>query len=246
MTRLPILLAAAFVFTLSGVPSANAQYQKPPYQKGPGAPESDDEPEGGYQQPPPTGAMQGPESTIGLGGGEIEIPAIKLKLPRIRFPSLSSFRSPPKMILDEAVAPFVKQFREEFSIESGGPEGAPEPTPESDDEPEQKPAQKSEHLQPYQDAPSSDDGSLAWQLNEFRQRERILSERLDMLQGSVERLITGLESQPPRQQTSRRLPNELRQLPDVTPFPVRRTSYIQTISTQRTPRPRLERLPPVR
>lgn len=115
---------------------------------------AEDEPQGGYAAPPRSGTMAGPTSSLGLDGLELEIPALKLKLPKVRFPSFTRYHTQPRMLVDEAVAPFVRNFREEFSVEAGKkPEAGREddlpgpaaPEAGGEDEPGQKPTQKSKY-----------------------------------------------------------------------------------------------------
>lgn len=266
--RLTISLAITAVVITSLGELSHAQYQKPS-QKPPGRPESgepesDDEPKGGYQQPPGRGTRQGAQNTFGIGGGEIEIPAISIKLPRIKLPSLSSLHTPPQMLVEAAVAPFVQQLRRELSFETGDGESG---GPESGDPEAGSPEQKDGHQKPYQQTsvPVVHHSSpLASQMREFEAREQALTQRIDVLQNSVERLIIGLEAQVSRQDSSRQSPQELRPLPEVAPpeFPVRRTTYLRTVSNpprllpKTGPRPlpttgprvltRLNRLPSVR
>ncbi len=240
--RFSILLVSVALLSVAPPEIAHSQQQKALQKSGPGRPESDDEPEGGYQQPPGTGARQGPQRTIGIGGGEIEIPALTLKLPRLKLPCLSYFHTPPQMLVDAAVAPLVNELRREMSFESGEPESGPG-EPESSDEPQQK----SNYPKPYQhsDMPANYVGDdVASQVQAFQEREQILTARIELLQQSVERLLVGIESQSSRQNQTRVLPSELKPLPHVPQNPVRPTAFSEPILRGQSPR--FDRLPPVR
>jgi len=235
MSRLKISLAAVLLLVGHGV-VAHAQTQK----GYPANPESEAEPEGGYQAPPGAGRMAGSTRQLAVEGLEVEFPTFKLKLPRLTLPCFTSYHTPPRMLLDEAVAPYVRQYREEFSVEAG-PKAA---APESGDEP----PQKSQDLKPTQqpvDEPEIDgNNELAERLKEFEQRELALENRIDGLQHAIEQLVTALETRPDRAiEATHRTPLELQPLPTVEHerYPVRRTSFLSVSAI----RSRLERLPAV-
>lgn len=221
-----------------------------PYQKaGPGPdgrPESGDEPEGAYQQGPGVGRQEGATESFGIGGGELEIPAIKLKLPRFTLPCITRVRTPAKMVLQEAVAPFVGQVRREFSI--AAPESGREPdqvSPEAGEQPEQKPFVPLPN-QKFGQYEGANGGGVAAQLRQFEARERALENRIDALQMSIQQLVEGLEGRVQAPSSRRPASAESLPLPRVNQadFPVRHTSYVRPVPLPE-PTPQFERLPSV-
>lgn len=161
------------ILCLSLSESADAQSWQKSYQKGPANPEAgeEDDPQkgGGYAAPPRSGTMAGATNSIGLDGLELEIPAIKIKLPKLKIPGLTRYSTMPRMLMDEAVAPFVKNFRREFSMEAGvEPNPQTQATPEAGGEPD-VPMQKT----PVQQGPGRITPAQQAYLNQQRLETRI-------------------------------------------------------------------------
>lgn len=62
---------------------------------------------GVYVAPPRSGTTQGPVRRLGIQGLSITFPEVRLRLPSLEFPSLVRSRTESRMVLDQAVAPYV-------------------------------------------------------------------------------------------------------------------------------------------
>ena len=207
MTFRQLLLYLELLSALFGTPrppAVHAQAQKLdyPYQKSVGRESLEREPleqepmqQGGYQAPPPTGALQGATRQLGISGGEIELPAIRLRLPRIRLPAFSLFVTPPQMEMERAVAPLVQQVQEQVSVPAPRTEPFTAPTepfkaPADVPDPVQK-AQLQQHdsirANRVQFADQSE--QIARMQAEMVQFENRLEQKLARLTDSVELLV---------------------------------------------------------
>lgn len=66
-------------------------------------------PQGVFVQPPPSGTVRGPVDQTGIEGASLTFPEVTIRMPSLRFPALSRFRSNARMELDRQSAPFVEQ-----------------------------------------------------------------------------------------------------------------------------------------
>jgi hypothetical protein len=198
---------------------------------------------GGYQAPPATGALQGPTREYGLSTGEIELPAIRLRLPRIRFPSLSMFMTGPQMHTNPGIAPLVEQVVEHVSVPAGsngdGPETEAFTAPPAGDDPYQKqPYQKVSHCmchecrQPVHRASRHSDTTY---FREFEARERALESRIQELQSALELLLANQQVLMDRNSSMRN--DVLTRIPDVAP--VRYSHYLRRVPAPPNGRRRL-------
>lgn len=197
-----LVVACVFFAVAVGPLRVNAQTQRyqpvqqkhPVYQKQPVPQEPLQQQQlnqGGYQAPPLSGAMEGPSRQLGLSGGEIELPTIRLKFPGIRFPCFSYFITPPRMHIDRDVAPHVQQVQEHISVPTGGaPPTEPFTEPARDKQPFQK---ASNHYHPPLNGLPEvhvEAAEIARMKREMQQLEHRLDRKLDLLTQSIERLAT--------------------------------------------------------
>lgn len=237
-----LLLTAIISFSMNTSSSAQSQkyedaYQKSySYQKGAPSPgESNQADEGGYQAPPPTGAMQGPFRELGISGGEIELPAIKLRLPRLRLPALSTFLTAPQMHTEGGIAPMVQQVQNQIGVPTSSNQLGPG---ESNQEKTryQTPYQKSKygaHTQDSREGQNSPEiARMRIEMDEFENR---LDGRIALLASSIEKLVEVKEREI-KQQRPRGLSQTLEPLPivkEVEQSAVQQSSY--TTTRQLTP-----------
>ncbi len=64
--------------------------------------------QGVFVAPPQNGTVLGPANSVHLQGMEIELPALRLRMPSIRLPSAFRSRTNSRMLINEAEAPFVQ------------------------------------------------------------------------------------------------------------------------------------------
>lgn len=81
----------------------------PPLTPRPGPPEQPEQLQetGVFVAPPRTGVTQGGAHRVAIQGMTLTFPELKIGLPHLGLPSLVRTRSEPRMILDQAVAPYV-------------------------------------------------------------------------------------------------------------------------------------------
>lgn len=215
-------LLALFGAILAGDALAQCQKNDYPYQKGPEreqarepeqAPEKEQVQQGGYQAPPPTGALQGPMRELGISGGEIEFPALRLRLPRLRLPCLSVFMTPPQMQMEPGVAPLTQQVQEQVSVPAGKTEQVREPAREPDRERASEAFQKGDLSDcDCNPTPGADLTEVARIRNEMVQFETRMDQKLAVVSRSIEVLAAerGSEDRHPLRDT---------RVPDLTPLP---------------------------
>jgi len=205
--RSPLIptLAALMLAMLAPAAAVRAQAQKyvGPSQKGLPRENLQQEPlqQGGYQAPPPSGAMQGPMREYGLSGGEIELPAIRLRLPRIRFPALSMFVTPPQMQTERSTAPLVQEFQEHVSVPAGSSSPPPteaftEPPSDRETQPYQKAAYEAGEAMTAAAAgaaPSSD--QMAEMRAEMQKFESEMEAKISRLTRSIDLLLAQQQQQ---------------------------------------------------
>lgn len=66
-------------------------------------------PQGVFVQPPPSGTVRGPVNQTGIEGASLTFPEVTIRMPSLRFPALSRYRSNARMEMDRQSAPFVEQ-----------------------------------------------------------------------------------------------------------------------------------------
>ena len=156
------------------------------------------QPEGAFAAPPRTGAVAGETRAIGLEGMAVEFPAFRISMPSIRLPALTRYRTGPRMLVNESVAPFVQDFREEASFERTPIQQQQERTPAI---PESGPLQRSaefDHLPPKPPActqlPVAPSNGIDWMVsNELAAVGRDVPEydermaRLERMEASLQR-----------------------------------------------------------
>jgi len=158
-----------------------------------------------FAAPPRTGLQEGAASGVSINGPTIEIPAMSLKLPTIRFPGVSQFRSPPKMLIDQAVAPLIREIRQEFTFPAQDESAPLPPAPgpgNGDDEaaplrPKMPPPQQKEFEQYQQKQVRCDCPGCTRQresYDQLAQRNQQLETRIDKLQNSIEALVAAMQS----------------------------------------------------
>ncbi|MBP90215.1 MAG: hypothetical protein CMJ64_26490 [Planctomycetaceae bacterium] len=202
-----------------------------PWQKGqPPLDEEDQEQQdqGGYQAPPPTGAMEGATREFGLSTGEIELPAIRLRLPRFRLPSLSMFMTPPRMHTERGIALMVQQVQNQISVPTGA-------TPPTTSEGQTAPNGKKAPMQkgPYQHSgivqgSTTEAVELARVRGEMVEFENRLDNKLVVLTAAIQKLATEkdreIEQQRPYALSYSLTPLSL--VDDLEQSPVRHSNYV--------------------
>ena len=76
-------------------------------------------PQGAFAAPPRTGAVAGESQAPGMTGMAIHFPAFSLRLPTIQLPGFTRFRTDAQMYVDASQAPYVEQFRREYTVDAG-------------------------------------------------------------------------------------------------------------------------------
>lgn len=63
---------------------------------------------GMFVQPPPSGTVQGPVEQTTVEGAEVTFPELRMRMPSLRFPSVSRSRQNARMLMDQQFAPYVE------------------------------------------------------------------------------------------------------------------------------------------
>ena len=64
-------------------------------------------PQGYFAAPPQNGTVAGGSNTVAVEGLALHFPSLTLKLPSLQLPTLTRMRTPPRMYVDQAQAPYV-------------------------------------------------------------------------------------------------------------------------------------------
>src|SRR5437762_54755 len=87
---------------------------------------------GVFVAPPRTGAVRGATNRLGVEGMSLTFPEVRLRLPTLEFPAFFHSRTQPRMLVDQAQAPYVhtgyQQVRSVAAPRSAAP---PEAAPRS-------------------------------------------------------------------------------------------------------------------
>ncbi len=157
-------------------------------------------PQGYFAAPPQNGTVAGGSNTVAVEGFALHFPALTLKLPTVQLPSLTRVRTPPRMYVDQAQAPYVPYASAPaaapFAVQRmpGNPASAPE---NDEDEPARAPSDKCGSPAPNCAAPAprcdapapNCNAELEQRLQQREQQIARLEEQMMRLGNTMERFI---------------------------------------------------------
>lgn len=172
--------------------TAGPTCEAPPPPRAPEQPPAYQAPPGMFQQPPATGAVYGAVERRDVEGAALTFPALTLRFPSLRLPTMARSRSNPRMEIDAASAPYMQQAPlAPYAVAApqlAPPPAAPNSPPSAPNSPNAPNAPNAPQQGPRCDAPRApacDQSALEQRLRALEVAEERLLARLVELQGAL-------------------------------------------------------------